>query len=142
MDLRRAISGAYYGVFHTVLAAAADEFIGRTRRASVEYALAYRSVDHRWLRDLCIEVKKPTLPAKYTSYQPTGGFSVDIKEFSAAVADLQESRHDADYNPRLHLKRSDAVIAINMARSAAQKLDQVVTGQKTAFLALLLFPPR
>jgi uncharacterized protein (UPF0332 family) len=142
VDLRRAISGAYYGVFHSVLAAAADEFVGRTKRASVEYALAYRSVDHRWLREVCFEIRKPTLPARYKSYEPLGGFSADIKAFAAMVADLQESRHDADYNPRIHLKRSDVVIDINTARSASDVLNRLNADHKFRFLALLLFPPR
>lgn len=141
-DLRRAISGAYYGVFHGVLAAAADRFIGRTRRASVEYALAYRSIDHKWLRDLCAEVKKPILPAKYKTYEPEGGFVAELKGFAAAVFDLQESRHDADYNPLLHLKRSDAVIAISTARSALRRLNGASDVQRAILLALLLFPPR
>jgi len=37
VDLRRAISNAYYAVFHGLLAAAADEFIGRARRHSADY---------------------------------------------------------------------------------------------------------
>lgn len=45
-DLRRAISNAYYAVFHTVLAQAADTFVGKTNRKSELYALLYRSIDH------------------------------------------------------------------------------------------------
>ena len=43
-DLRRAISAAYYGVFHAVATEAADEFVGRTQRDSARYALVYRSI--------------------------------------------------------------------------------------------------
>jgi hypothetical protein len=56
VDLRRAISSAYYAVFHGVLAAAADEFVGRTKRAALEYSLAYRSIDHRTLSPRSAEV--------------------------------------------------------------------------------------
>jgi len=31
-DLRRTFSNAYYGLFHAILTAAADEAVGRTRR--------------------------------------------------------------------------------------------------------------
>ncbi|MGH7031514.1 MAG: hypothetical protein ACREE9_01270 [Stellaceae bacterium] len=65
VDLRRAVSSAYYGLFHATLTAAADQFIGVTKQSTPQYSLVYRSVDHRSLRALCLEVLKPTLPAKY-----------------------------------------------------------------------------
>jgi hypothetical protein len=45
-DLRRAISTAYYGLFHAVCAAAADEFVGTGQRTSGRYSLVYRRVEH------------------------------------------------------------------------------------------------
>src|SRR5947207_2881447 len=63
-DLRRAISSAYYGIFHAVMTAAADQFVGVTKRSTSRYGLVYRSVDHAWLRTLCEEVKKPTMAAR------------------------------------------------------------------------------
>jgi hypothetical protein len=58
VDLRRAISAAYYAVFHAALRAAADEFIGRNKQGTPLYTLAYRSIDHASLRELCVEVRK------------------------------------------------------------------------------------
>lgn len=84
VDLRRAISGAYYGVFHGALAGAADEFVGAVRRSTREYALVYRSVAHRCLRELCSEAKKAKLSAKYAVYAPNG-FGSDIQAFAAAA---------------------------------------------------------
>ena len=77
-DLRRAISNAYYAVFHAVVTQAADDFVGKSHRASPRYALVYRSVDHQSLRKLCKDVKKTTLPAKYSEYSPRGGFGPDL----------------------------------------------------------------
>src|ERR1051326_8403917 len=61
VDVRRAISAAYYAVFHATLAAAADQFVGVTKRATSQYALVYRSVDHKTLRELCLEAKRTQL---------------------------------------------------------------------------------
>jgi hypothetical protein len=58
VDLRRAISSSYYGLFHACLVAAADEFVGVTQRATSRYALVYRSIDHKTLREVCNEAKK------------------------------------------------------------------------------------
>jgi hypothetical protein len=60
VDLRRAISSAYYAVFHAVLAAAADEFVGWAQRAETAYGLVYRRIDHGALRELCAELNKPS----------------------------------------------------------------------------------
>src|SRR6516225_6669624 len=56
VDVRRAISAAYYAIFHAIITAATDQFVGVTNRDESRYGLVYRSVDHRWLRELCTEV--------------------------------------------------------------------------------------
>ncbi len=68
-----AISSAYYALFHEVSIAGADHFVGRAKQSEPLYALVYRSIDHRALRQLCEDLVKPTLPAKYARYVP-GGF--------------------------------------------------------------------
>jgi hypothetical protein len=63
-EIRRAISAAYYALFHFILSKAADEFVGVEYRASPHYALAYRSITHAALRDQCLLVTKSTVPEK------------------------------------------------------------------------------
>jgi hypothetical protein len=58
VDIRRAVSAAYYAIFHASVTAAADQIVGRTKRAGSEYGLVCRSIDHRWLRELCDDVKR------------------------------------------------------------------------------------
>ncbi len=142
VDLRRAISSAYYGAFHTVLAAAADEFVGRTRRNETAYGLAYRRVDHATLRDLCTELQKPNLPARYRRYEPERGFGSDLTAFAMYLVELQQRRHAADYDPMIRLKRSDALLAVSTARSALHRFGGASARRRRIFLALLLFPPR
>jgi hypothetical protein len=57
VDLRRAISDAYYELFHFAPTVVADEFIGVTQRTTRRYALVYRSIEHRSLKELCHEVR-------------------------------------------------------------------------------------
>lgn len=142
VDLRRAASSAYYGLFHAVMAAAADEFVGRSKRASMEYGLIYRSIDHRSLRELCAEVAKPVRSARYRRYEPEGGFGPELKAFAVALGELQRGRYEADYDPTIRLKRSDALAAVLTARSACQRLRDTSPEVRRIFLALLLFPPR
>lgn len=142
VDLRRAISSAYYGVFHFILTAVADEFVGVTKKSSKRYALVYRSVDHRNLRELCLEAKKQQLPAKYQRYVPSNGFGPNIQAFASALVELQEKRHAADYDASVRVRTSDAIVAITTARSAVGRYQRANDARRKAFLSLLSFPPR
>ena len=141
-DIRRAVSAAYYGVFHFVLAAAADQFIGVTKRANSEYGRVYRSVDHRTLRELCEDLKKSNLPAKYSNHVPASGFGPNIPAFAAALVELQEKRHAADYDPMIRMRLSDAQLAIKTARASVRRFRQASKTRRRAFLSLLLFAPK
>jgi hypothetical protein len=140
--MRRAISAAYYGVFHATLAAAADLFIGVTQRATGLYGLLYRSVDHRWFRDLCVDAQKPRLPPRYHQYLPSGDLGVDIRAFAEAAIGLQEKRHSADYDPSIRVKGLDGIIAVQAGRDALRRFTAADESAREAFLALLLFRPR
>lgn len=142
VDLRRAISSAYYGVFHATLAAAADEFVGATKRATPRYTLVYRSVDHRAIRELCSEVKKSKPAGKYARFVPSGGFGGPLQAYAAALIELQEKRHSADYDPSLRVRTSDALVAIRTARTALRRFGRAHAAERKAFLSLLLFQPR
>lgn len=142
VDLRRAISNAYYGVFHFILTAAADEFAGVTQRATAQYALVYRHIDHRSFRELCNEIRKPSLPGKYAALAPKAGFSQAMKGFSAVAVDLQLKRHLADYDPQSTYNPSDAAFAIDSAVTAIQSFKGAGREERKIFLSLLVFPPR
>lgn len=142
VDVRRAISAAYYAVFHAVVTALADELVGVTRRTDAEYGLVYRSVDHRWLRELCDELKKATPKKKIAEYVPPGGFDSKLKAFATALIDLQEKRHSADYNPMARVRTADATLTVSTARSAIRRLKETRAAERKRFLYLLAFPPR
>jgi hypothetical protein len=141
-DLRRAISTAYYGVFHAIVTEAADDFAGRTQRHTPRYPLVYRSVDHASLRKLCEDIIKTTLPSKYSKYEPAGGFGPDLIALSTAVVELQEKRHSADYDPLFRVRTADAMLAVSTARTALMQLRTAQRTRRKAFLSLLLFSPR
>lgn len=96
VDVRRAISAAYYAIFHATITAAVDQLIGVTSRDQSRYGLAYRSVNHAWLRDLCKEIQKTTLSNRFKAYAPSSGFDPNITAFAEAVVELQEKRHCDD----------------------------------------------
>jgi|EndMetStandDraft_8_1072994.scaffolds.fasta_scaffold575897_2 hypothetical protein len=141
-DLRRAISNAYYAIFHAIAAQAADDFFGRAQRANPLYSLVYRSIDHKILRAISEDIQKQTPPARYTPYIPAGGFGPDMVAVATAVVDLQEKRHSADYDPLFRVGTPDAVLTVDLARDAVTRFRGAHTSKRKPFLALLLFSPR
>ncbi len=143
VDIRRATSAAYYGLFHAIITAAADQYVGVTNRHTSRYGLVYRSVGHDWLRDLCKEVQKPTMSDKFKPHVPKNGFGPDIVAFATAVIrELQQKRHAADYDVMISMNRSDASVAIGTARAALRRFNNASRSRRVAFLSLLLFQPR
>jgi uncharacterized protein (UPF0332 family) len=141
---RRAISTAYYAVFHFLLTAVADEFVGKGGRRSSRYALVYRSIDHNDVKTLCEIARKDEIRAdsKYFKYVPEDGFGPSIKEFATLTLELREKRHEADYDPSYWAKLADVNAAIEAARTAIEKFPRAGTKRRKAFLSLLLFKPR
>lgn len=142
VDIRRAISASYYAMFHAIIAAAADQFIGVTNRDTSRYGLVYRSVSHAWLRDLCREVQKPTLSNRFKPHAPGNGFGPNIAAFAKAFVELQEKRHAADYDVMVRMNKSDAILATNTARAALRRFEKASKARRVAYLSVLLFPPR
>ncbi|HVL72613.1 MAG TPA: hypothetical protein VM434_12125 [Beijerinckiaceae bacterium] len=142
VDLRRAVSSAYYGVFHALAAAAADEYVGATKRSEPRYGLAYRSIDHRVVTEVCVEATKAAPSPRYARYVPAEGFGSELQRFAAAVIELQGKRYAADYDPGIVLERADAALTITAGRAAVRRLSAAPADARQAFLALLLFRPR
>jgi hypothetical protein len=142
VDFRRAISAAYYGLFHAVLTAAADQALGFQFRWHRIYSYVYRSVSHTSLREVCEAINKSALPAKFRPFAPEGGFDNHLRQFAAVVVELQEKRYIADYDPVATVPKSDAETVIRMARAALTRFYTADPEHKVIFLTLLLFRSR
>jgi hypothetical protein len=142
VDLRRAISDAYYGIFHATLAAAADQFVGASKRSTNRYVLVYRSISHGAIYELCSEVRKPALPRSLVRHVPPGGFGGNLRGYAAGLLELQAKRLAADYDPLTRYRRADAVAAVIVAQSALTRFKNTTDAEREAFLALLVFKPR
>lgn len=124
-DLRRAISTAYYAMFHTLCRNCADCLIGGTKSSRSEKAWrqAYRSVEHGYSKNQC----------KATSV--ISRFPKEIEDFAALFVALQEKRHAADYDPFSRFALSDVVKAIDSAEEAIGDLRSVSKKDLRAFAA-------
>lgn len=142
VDLRRAISAAYYALFHEIVTNAGDQVVGFIHRSSREHGLVCRAIDHGTIKKSCIDLGKTTPPAKYAPYLPTGGFGPGLTSVIAVFPDLMDARHNADYNTLARFLTSDAKGHILTSRAAITALRNAPADHRKAFLFLLLFPPR
>jgi hypothetical protein len=78
---------------------------------------------------------------KFSKLQP-GGFGSDLQAFARAVAELQQRRHSADYDPLARFKISDARLAITTGRTALARFEAADASDRRMFLTLLVFNPR
>jgi len=142
VDIRRAISSAYYSLFHSTLIAAADTVVGQVHRNTARYALVYRSIDHGALKSTCDIARQAQLPSSHRLYGPDGGFLPVIKDFATSALALRGRRLMADYDPMPRFRTADALFAVETARTALRKWNQAPAEQRSAFVWLLLFRPR
>lgn len=127
-DLHRAVSSAYYAVFHELCKQTADTFVGY--RNDSAWLLFYRALDHGKARDRCRQLAAdPNLDA---------GLAV----FATAFMDLQVQRHSCDYDPGYRIARTQAVQAIAMAQRAIESMRNADAGDRLLLLSFILLGKR
>ena len=129
--LRRAISTAYYAMFHALAESNANTLIGASNdaRSSVEWVRTYRAINHGTASGQMKALDRNRFPDQ-------------IYDFAEVFIDLQMQRHDADYNPQATFTRSETVAAINRAASAVERFIETTARDRRAFAAQVLFVAR
>ena len=104
---RRAVSTAYYALFHKVVQAAAQRFMGQSHEKSAGYALLYGSFAHHHMKVVCEALQVSTLRDRFRYLLRRNAVSRDMRDFAGAFPALQEARHRADYDPTVEFLPSD-----------------------------------
>ena len=132
-ELRRAVSAAYYAMFHALARCCADTLVGATRprRSQQAWRQAYRSLEHGHARNQC------------ANQSMLRRFPPRIRRFGEQFVDMQRLRHIADYDPdpepeidfdRVHISHLIAESARTI--TAFQSADVI---DRRAFAAFVLF---
>ncbi len=113
-ELRRAVSCAYYAMFHTLAASNADTLVGASPADQQRWAWqqVYRAADHRPTRN------------KLTPSSLSDRFPTAIHEFGREFIAVQQARHSADYNPHGEFYATDVVALINRVETAINTFNQ------------------
>jgi len=127
---RRAVSTAYYAVFHALAKICTETLLPNVRRTEEEYSRVYRALDHGPLRNAFAQAPLKDHP--------------EIKRIGPIIVRLQNERHRADYSPPdmkiFAIEEVEELIAqAKLVVDALQKLD---TTSHRALATCLLFRDR
>ena len=134
-ELRRAISAAYYALFHTLASNCADMLVGarsatRTRQA---WRQMYRALDHGQVKRQCTERRPKRVLVK---------FPQEVQDFAEQLVRMQRLRHLADYDPFEQFSRSAVSQFIEETKAVITEFNQVERGDCRAFAVFVLFDLR
>ncbi len=124
--IRRAISTAYYAAFHALAASNADALIGAAhdQLTAEAWIRVYRGLNHNY--------------AKYQLQENRAHLSADAQVFADLFRDLQNERHNADYNPRASFTARTATTWLNKADAAIVDFLQTSQSERAAIAILTL----
>ena len=127
--LCRAISTAYYALFHSLAHSCADMIAG-SNRALPSWRQAYRALDHSLARIQCDKV------SDIPDYGP------EAVRFADKFVVVQGLRHTADYDPAAEFSRLQALTLIDEIESAIAGFNTVGQEERRAFAIHVLFRQR
>jgi uncharacterized protein (UPF0332 family) len=136
-SLRRAVSAAYYALFHLLVEDAARLLTGMVGRAdSASTARIARTFEHRGLKEVAQAFARSQLPIALRSDVEEYRTPADLKLVAEAFVSLQQVRHEADYNTGRPVSRADAQKLIQEARLAFEAWERMKgTDDARAYLA-------
>jgi hypothetical protein len=141
-QLRRAVSSACYAMFHTVVRAGAQRFMGPGNEACPGYNLIYRGFTHSRLKDVCKRLDVARLAPRLQEQLGRQSVGQDMRNFASGFVALQELRELADYDSRAVLGQSDAIGSVETADLAVQAFARTAPEVQADVLALMLVSSR
>ena len=129
---RRAVSTAYYALFHCLAESSANLLAGedpanRSRRA---WRQTYRALNHGAVRNRSNRREFKT------------EFPQEIQDFAEVFVEINARRNRADYDPTESFSKLDAQNAIDSAERAIDGFMGIESGERRNFALYLLLPIR
>jgi uncharacterized protein (UPF0332 family) len=138
-NLRRAISSAYYALFHMLVDEACRVQVGAQHTQAPYRQVLGRAFAHAVMTDACKSFGGGALKKGVAKGLPAG-FAVpaEIRGLAETFVDLQERRHVADYDLTERFRRSDVLSLINEAEQRIHAFGHLPSSdEKRFFLACL-----
>ena len=138
-DLRRAISSAYYAVFHLLVTASSKQIIaGRGGGEADLRHVVSRGFDHGGMKRVCVAFAAGAPPGLVAA--AVGDVPPTLREVARVFVALQTERHRADYDRTVTYDRSKVT---DLIERAEQVINRIVTlkdepATRAFLLALLI----
>ena len=122
-ELRRAVSTAYYALFHTLAFSGANTLAGSSRasRNQPAWRQAYRALEHGHARNQCLN--RPAMNM----------FGAEIRHFGQLFVFLQSQRHSADYDPYARFSRPNVMRLIETTGEAIARFENAAAADRRSF---------
>ena len=124
-NLRRAVSAAYYALFHFLIEESTLLAVGTSNDARPLRQLVGRGFSHTAMRSASAEMGKGTPIDLLKSFWPRYAVasSVELQRLARAFVILQQERHRADYDLSRPFTRSEAEKLVEQTRDAFDNWD-------------------
>ena len=131
-DLCRAVSAAYYAMFHALAQCCADLLAGGSpsHRNPEAWRQTYRALEHGLACSQC------------SNQAAMRRFPPEIRKFAEVFVVMQRQRHHADYDPGITFSRDRVRQFIYQVEEAIAEFNAADRGQRRAFSLYVLFRRR
>ena len=132
-SLKRALSTAYYALFHAIAYECVAQTIGWGFKSDRYWQIVtplYRAFDHRTATQLFLRLRNDSAT------------SVELKQVGRAFIELQEARIAADYDPSARFTRTRTLQLLEQASVAVQLLKALLAEERRFLAIQLITKPR
>lgn len=137
-SLRRSISASYYALFHCLVDDVTRTLMSRRDRDPLRQSIS-RAFRHSDMRTLSETIARGNAPRKLADAFSPGPVDPTLKSIAQGFWDLQEARHQADYNTYRSFSRREALYNYQLAKRAIDNWEQIgTTPQADAYRVGLL----
>ena len=129
---RRAISTAYYALFHCLAESSANLLAGEdpANRSNRAWRQTYRALNHGAVKN------------RRNRREFKTEFPQETQDFAKVFVEICDKRNRADYDPTGSLSKLDAEQAIDDAEDAINDFMSIESGERRNFALYLLLPIR
>ena len=124
----RAISTAYYAMFHCLANCCADTLVGGSGsdRSDPAWRQTYRALEHGTIRQ------------RFGRSVIISRFPIEIQDFAKKFVDMQEKRHKADYDPEAAFSKLTVRRDLELVKRRIEMFNQAPLKDRRAFAVYVL----
>jgi uncharacterized protein (UPF0332 family) len=116
-SLRRAVSAAYYALFHLLVEEATARLVTGSDRAALRTVLG-RAFAHAAMKDAAEGFARNNVSAKLLPALSGTPVQRELASVAAAFVELQQARHEADYDTARRFTRQECLDLVDRAMQA------------------------